>query len=84
MIFVGRLIDYSLKNQFSDLKEGFLIGGILFILVQIINKILPIEDYSSIFQLFAITILFYSMMLIVTYILRFESISLIKKLILNR
>jgi teichuronic acid exporter len=84
MIFAGRLIEYSLKEQFLDLKEGFLISGILFVLVQIINKFLPFEDYSSIYHLIAITILFYSMMLIVTYILRFESIALIKKLILNK
>ena len=81
MFFAGRLIDYSIKNQLIDLKEGFLLSGIGYLLITMLDKSNLLPVVAPLPTLVLIATLYYSFLLLISWLFRFESITLIKLLV---
>lgn len=81
MFFAGSLIEYSIKEQLFDLKEGFILSLIGFLFIKVLDKsnILPLLD--PLYSLVIIASLYYIFLFFISWLFRFESITLIKILI---
>lgn len=81
MFFTGRLIDYSVKNQLVDLKEGFLLSAIGFLFITILDKTYLLPTLKPLPTLILVSLLYYSFLLLISWLLGFKSITLIKLLV---
>ena len=81
MIYAGKLIGYSFKNQLFDLKEGFLLSVIGFLFITIINNSNLLPVLAPLPTLVMIAAVYYSFLLLFCWLFRFESLTLIKLLV---
>lgn len=81
MFFAGSLIGYSMKEQLIDLKEGFLLSGIGFLLITTLNKIHLLPVLESFPTLVLVTTIYYGFLLVISWLFRFESITLLQILV---
>ncbi|MDP5028536.1 MAG: lipopolysaccharide biosynthesis protein [Flavobacterium sp.] len=81
MIYAGKLIGYSFKNQLFDLKEGFLLSVIGFLFITIMNNCNLLPVLEPLPTLVMIAAVYYSFLLLFCWLFRFESLTLIKLLV---
>ncbi|SDZ40652.1 Membrane protein involved in the export of O-antigen and teichoic acid [Rhodonellum ikkaensis] len=84
MFFAGRLINYTVKRQLLDLKEGFSIGVFIFCIVSFAKHVGLFDLMTSFQTIISISILFYTLFLALSYVLKLESFHLIKNLIIKK
>lgn len=83
MISAGKLINYSVKEQVIDLREGFLVGFLVSMLIVFIQNVNLLNISDPFLFISSTSLLFYILVFTISFILKFESISLINKIILN-
>lgn len=83
MYFAGKLINYTFKEQFFDLKDGFLLSFIGYLFLYIITTLTDINDLKPIVQVILISIFYYVFIGIICLLFRINSftklISIIRK-----
>ena len=81
MYHAGKLIHYSIKSQLLDLKEGFLLSffGFMFISGLIQCQLLP--ELPPIATLLIVSSLYYFIIILISILFKFESVSYIKLLL---
>ncbi len=79
MIFAGRLIEYSFKRQLLDFKEGLTLSIFGGLIIYFVNsaEILPVMSLWV--GIVIKSVLFYVSILAFSFVLKFESINLMKK-----
>ncbi len=80
MIFVGRLISYSVNEQLLDLKEGFLVSLLGYLSINLILSFVSLKAYPPFFILMLTFIMFYSIVLVTSILFRFESLNYLKSI----
>jgi O-antigen/teichoic acid export membrane protein len=83
MFYSGRLIGYTIKNQLMDLKEGILISIIAFISIFLIEQAGLLNNFVPFVELLLISISFYIVVLSISFLLKFESVQLIRSLLVR-
>lgn len=83
MIYAGELINYSIKNQLLDLKEGFLIGFFSVIIIHFIEYIKILPPLPPFYEIITISSLFYIIVFVMSQSLKLKTYILMKKILLN-
>lgn len=84
MYIAGNLIGYSVSEQMIDLREGFILSGIGFILTKILISTELLCGISSIGLIVALTSYYYLMVIFFSWLLGFNSITIVKSLFKRR
>lgn len=80
MFFAGKLIEYSMKEQLLDLKDGFLLSGIGYLLIASLNKFELIPVLRPFPTLIILVTIYYGVLFLVCVIFRLDSFVLLKRL----
>jgi O-antigen/teichoic acid export membrane protein len=84
MIVVAQLINYSVKNQLSDLKEGFLVSLFLFPSMQFLYYLGLFKNFHPVIEIIIVSVIFYTILISISLILKFESTRIIRVLLLKK
>lgn len=81
MRFAGGLIEYTIKEQLIDLKDGFLISIVGFLFVKILIMNIIISQSSPLLFLGIITLYYYLVIIVFSWLFRLESFNQVKLLL---
>ena len=80
MYYAGKLINYSMKSQLLDLKEGFVLSVIGFLWISGLQKGHVLPDNSPLLSLIVTSTLYYILLILIAIFFKFEGVSNIKLL----
>lgn len=80
MNYAGKLINYSIKSQLLDLKEGFVLSLIGFLWISGLQKGHVLPDNSPLLSLIVTSTLYYILLILIAIFFKFEGVSNIKLL----
>ena len=81
MYYAGKLINYSMKSQLLDLKEGFVLSVIGFLWISGLQKGHVLPDNSPLLSLIVTSTLYYILLILIAIFFKFEGVSNIKLLL---